>query len=101
VASVITCTGMRLNDDKLRSRLAILRTDLALMPTSAATCRVLLLVPGLPSCEHISSCTLAMLSADLADFGLPLPAFLSTADPVLSICRQIVWSVLRLQFFIG
>src|SRR6476469_809323 len=75
------------------------RTDLALMPMCCATCRVLLLVPGWSSCEHISSCTLAMFSAESAIFGRPLPTFLSFADPDLSILRQMLLTVQSFHCF--
>ena len=69
--------------------------------TSLATCRVLLLVPGSLSCEQIRSSTLAMFSAVRADFGLPLPAFLSTADPLSSIRLQMACSFVCFQSFSG
>ena len=55
--------------------LAIVQTDVALMPISPAILHVLLLVSGSSSCEQIISWTMAMLAANRAYFGRPPPTF--------------------------
>src|SRR4051812_39866344 len=83
VSLLITCTGTRLNAERWRSFLAILLTDLASMLSSFAISRLLLLVPGLPSCEQIISSTAAMFSSVRAVLGFSLPGFRFTEEPVL------------------
>jgi len=67
------------------------RTLLSLIFRWLEILRVLLLVPGASSWEQINSATCLMLSAVLADRGLPWPDFPSVAEPR--------WSTRRHMFF--
>ena len=91
----------RLNAERWRSFLAILLTDLASMLSSFAISRLLLLVPGLSSCEQIISWTAAMFSSVRAVLGLPLPGFRFTAEPVLWNRWQIAFTVHNFHPFSG
>ena len=97
----MTWTDLRLNDVSPRSCFAMLVTDWWLIPTWAAICRVLKLVPGLPSCQQISSSTAVMFVIDRAVFGRPLTGLRHSAEPVSSTRLQMRWICATLHFFSG